>query len=364
MKKKYTVFVSSTYEDLKEERQEVMRVLLEADCIPCGMEYFPATDDSTLDFIKRIIDDCDYYVLILGGKYGSTDSSGQSYTEKEYLYAQEKGIPTLSFLRNNLKSLSADLCEDTAKKRRRLNQFRELAKENKICKFWSNKDELARRVLQSISQIIRDAPGAGWVRADFPVEKAIAAMNDYDECGVRRLYPKGHKIESFEQMLASPACRRFRMLAYSGVTFTLCYKNELKEFLASGGEVQYLLSNPKTVYLEQASSIHHRNQASHIAADVDSCIQAIQSILEDAESLAKKKGTRCGSFEVRFFDTELRNQLLICDDEDGNQSAWLTVLLPPLGAVNCTMIEYEKTDNCVQYFDTIWNRHAGDKVAL
>ena len=34
MEKRYQVFVSSTYQDLQEERQEVMHALLEQDCIP------------------------------------------------------------------------------------------------------------------------------------------------------------------------------------------------------------------------------------------------------------------------------------------------------------------------------------------
>lgn len=53
MEKRYQVFVSSTYRDLIEERVEVMQALLELDCIPCGMEYFPAADDSQWEFIKN-----------------------------------------------------------------------------------------------------------------------------------------------------------------------------------------------------------------------------------------------------------------------------------------------------------------------
>ena len=34
MNKRYQVFVSSTFEDLQEERKEVMQALLELDCIP------------------------------------------------------------------------------------------------------------------------------------------------------------------------------------------------------------------------------------------------------------------------------------------------------------------------------------------
>ena len=41
--KRYQVFVISTYQDLQQERQEVMQALLSLDCIPTGMELFPPT---------------------------------------------------------------------------------------------------------------------------------------------------------------------------------------------------------------------------------------------------------------------------------------------------------------------------------
>jgi hypothetical protein len=81
--KKYQVFVSSTYNDLVQERAAIIRTLMELDCIPCGMEAFPAVDDEQFEFIKKIIDDCDYYVLLVGGRYGSTHEDGISYTQKE-----------------------------------------------------------------------------------------------------------------------------------------------------------------------------------------------------------------------------------------------------------------------------------------
>jgi len=50
MDKRYQVFVSSTYADLREERGKG---------IPSGMELFPAADEEQWAFIKRVIDDCD-----------------------------------------------------------------------------------------------------------------------------------------------------------------------------------------------------------------------------------------------------------------------------------------------------------------
>ena len=98
MDKRYQVFVSSTYADLKEERQKVLQTLMQMDCIPSGMEMFPAVDEEQLEFIKKVIDDCDYYLLIIGNRYGSTTIDGISYTEKEYDYAVEKQIKVIAFL--------------------------------------------------------------------------------------------------------------------------------------------------------------------------------------------------------------------------------------------------------------------------
>ena len=219
MKKKYTVFVSSTYEDLKEERQEVMKALLEMDCIPCGMEYFPATEDKTLRYIKRIIDDCDYYVLILGGKYGSTDAKGMSYTEKEYRYAKKQKIPMISFIRDDLDSLPRAKCELDPAKAERLEKFRKMASDKKVCRFWSNKDGLARAVTSSMTQLIEDTPRNGWVRADFPIEDAAAALNDFTANGIRRIHARGRGVRSYEQILNSPACRSLRVLGLAVESF-------------------------------------------------------------------------------------------------------------------------------------------------
>jgi hypothetical protein len=66
--KRYQVFVSSTYEDLIDERQQVMQALLELNCIPLGMDFFPAANEEQWGLIKSVIKDCDYYIVIIGSK--------------------------------------------------------------------------------------------------------------------------------------------------------------------------------------------------------------------------------------------------------------------------------------------------------
>jgi hypothetical protein len=83
MEKRYQVFVSSTYDDLRDERREVMQALLKTKCIPTGMELFPAANDDSLTHIKRFIAQCDYYIVIVGRRYGSLGPDDKSFTERE-----------------------------------------------------------------------------------------------------------------------------------------------------------------------------------------------------------------------------------------------------------------------------------------
>ncbi len=73
--KRYQVFISSTFSDLLNERKMILDLLLMADCIPAGMEAFAAADAEQFDIIKKVIDLCDYYVLIIGKRYGTVHSS-------------------------------------------------------------------------------------------------------------------------------------------------------------------------------------------------------------------------------------------------------------------------------------------------
>ncbi len=178
MNKKFQVFVSSTYRDLTEERQEVMQALLELDCIPVGMELFPAADDDQWTLIKRLIDDCDYYILIIGGRYGSINENGISYTQMEYEYALSQDIPIISFLHKNPSDISVSKSEDKPELKKKLGEFRQIS-EKKLCKYWESPLELGSQVSRSLVKLIKDKPRPGWVKADLlPSEELTRQLLD------------------------------------------------------------------------------------------------------------------------------------------------------------------------------------------
>jgi hypothetical protein len=179
MEKRYQVFVSSTYADLKEERQKVIQTLIEMDCIPSGMELFPAADEEQWEFIKRIIDDCDYYLLIIGGRYGSTTLDGISYTEKEYDYAIKKGIKVIALLHENPNEISFGKSEIDLNLRDRLNLFREKVSQNRLVKFWNKAEDLPGLVALSLQKTIKTYPAIGWIRADRASSEEL--LNEINE---------------------------------------------------------------------------------------------------------------------------------------------------------------------------------------
>jgi hypothetical protein len=163
--KKYQVFVSSTYEDLKDERKDVIQALLELDCIPVGMEMFPATDEDQWSLIKDLILDCDYYVLIIGGRYGSLSKDGISYTQKEYEFAIQNEIPSISFLHKDPDQIIVAKTDRDKEKAELLDSFKKIVAE-KMIRHWETPEQLGSIVSRSLVKLIKTKPRTGWVKAD------------------------------------------------------------------------------------------------------------------------------------------------------------------------------------------------------
>ena len=200
MEKKYQIFISSTYIDLVEARVKVRDTILSMLHFPVGMEMFNAADEEQWEIIQETIDSSDYYVLILGQRYGSEISdAGISYTEKEFLYAREKKVPTLVFIIDDGVPLKKEFIETDPEKQAKLDAFKEEAKKNRLVKWWKNEEELARLVMAALYQEFARKKRPGWVRCDnFDLEAShteILALNKR----VRELEQENQELQSHMQ---------------------------------------------------------------------------------------------------------------------------------------------------------------------
>ncbi|MBD8100641.1 DUF4062 domain-containing protein [Pseudomonas fluorescens] len=165
MSKKYQVFISSTFQDLRDHRDQAMKAVLDMGHIPMGMEMFSAADEEQWAIITRQIRDSDYYVLIVAHRYGSLDTQGISYTEKEYDYAISLGVPILAFIISDGALWPNDQQEPDSDSRKKLTDFKRKIK-TKLIQFWQNKDELHGKISIALMKAITAYPRTGWIRAD------------------------------------------------------------------------------------------------------------------------------------------------------------------------------------------------------
>lgn len=167
--KKYQVFISSTYQDLKEERRAVEETIIRSGDFPVGMEAFPAADDEQFDFIKTVISQCDYYILVIAGKYGSISPDGKSYTEKEYDYAVKIGVPVLVMVHENIDTIPANKTEGDVERRKQLDFFIEKVSTGRLRKTWNSADSLKLAVREALDHAKATKSRPGWIRGDHPM---------------------------------------------------------------------------------------------------------------------------------------------------------------------------------------------------
>lgn len=194
--RRYQVFVSSTFDDLQEERQKVLQAVLEMKAFPAGMELFPSANDEQWAFIQREIESSDYYIVITAGKYGSLAEDDRSFTEKEYEYALSLKKYVMSFLRRDLPGLEGRQLEQEPDRRQKLAAFHEKVKRSKLVKFYDSPEELKSLVMQALVHAFRFQPEEGWVRA-----KNARRLEDLED--VTRLQKRVMELEAENAKLSA-----------------------------------------------------------------------------------------------------------------------------------------------------------------
>ena len=167
MKKKFQVFISSTYTDLIEERQVAVESVLNAGHIPAGMELFKSGDRTQKEVIKKWIEDSDVYFLILGGRYGSIDpETEKSYTHWEYDYATNLGKPMFSVvisekgLDEKVKVIGRPAMESSYGQQ--YNAFKEQVL-TKISRFTDDLKDIKITILESLQELSDNNQIEGWI---------------------------------------------------------------------------------------------------------------------------------------------------------------------------------------------------------
>lgn len=164
--RKFQVFISSTFEDLKSHRQSIIYEVLKAGHIPVGMEFFTSGQKLNQEFLSKQIHHSDVFVLLIAARRGAEIRPGQSYTNFEFEEAIKAKKEIIAFLQEspNHTELSSDV-----------SRFRDRVRgAGLIVEEFSNEGQLSVKFITALhSRITAMVEGpefrrAGWVRAaDF-----------------------------------------------------------------------------------------------------------------------------------------------------------------------------------------------------
>jgi hypothetical protein len=255
VRRKYTVFLSSSFKDLQKARQELVMEILKIGHIPVGMEMFHAGDALNLDVIERAIRDCDIFVILVGARLGEIVGGGQNiaYVEWEYELARRLEKPTIVFLLNNTEYTTArdSLPREDPERRNDelLDAFRNKVQQapdgggKRIVDFFSYTDpgDLRAKLSDAIKLEFLALPG-GWVSGVM-----------YDEL-VKR-------VHFDETVSANPFFRRFatRLNRFGKLSKRTLLQQQLKRAIARHFWQLYLptiaLFGTSRLFFESGSSI-------------------------------------------------------------------------------------------------------------
>lgn len=172
--RRFQIFVSSTFEDLKKERKKAIEVIFERGHIPIALERFSAANKSDLEVIKKVMAECQVYILILGHRYGSIPPGEEiSYTELEYELAKQNNLLILPFIlrteeihKRRKEELDPNNAKDKAEllNLAKLERFHDSIRQYR--QLWRPEDDFKYKVLKALDDNLKECKKPGFVRVE------------------------------------------------------------------------------------------------------------------------------------------------------------------------------------------------------
>lgn len=241
-KKKYQIFISSTYIDLIEERQAAVEAIVKMGHIPAGMELFKA-GKSQWQTITKWIDESDIYVLILGGRYGSINpAEGKSYTHLEYEYALSQGKPAFALVLdddfiNKKEQENPELAEVVNKEK--YEEFKELVK-TKIVKFIEDIKDIKIELPENVRNLEETCHLEGWSKGTN-TEEGLKYLEK-----ILKLTEENQKLKTKITLLENKLIKQSEEVKFNGgLTFIELKKALENEFLDVPEDLLGKIGTPK-----------------------------------------------------------------------------------------------------------------------
>ncbi|MDY6856807.1 MAG: DUF4062 domain-containing protein [Thermodesulfobacteriota bacterium] len=264
--RRFQIFISSTFMDLKEERKKAISVVVDQHHIPIALENFAASHATDFEVIEKSIEDSQIYLVILGHRYGEiSEGKDKSYTEIEYDLAEKNGLLIIPFI----------LCNDEIKIRRDkldhnnpmdlkeinnkklLEDFHEKVKK-RFYKQWSPEDEFKYLVLEALKEEIPKCqkPGLTWEGTTEQKQFLTYASGNEFIVQIVRSITRFEKLDQrcTEKVDKKTELARFFVQKYGNQII----KNKINLFLESGSTIVFVANQLAKFLRERNANVDIR----------------------------------------------------------------------------------------------------------
>ncbi|MDR0324371.1 MAG: DUF4062 domain-containing protein, partial [Treponema sp.] len=190
---KYHVFIGSSLDDLKNERKELFRIVMELGHIPVMADYIDSTARNAAQLLQKTIEECDYFVALVAHKYkagGKNDENDEILPLiAECSIAVKKGIPILSLIIDEKARWKPVKKETDIEYIRKLNNFKAKLHDGPF-ETWQNTPDLCQKAQNLLVKQFHVNMQPGWVRADKTIQPGVA--NELSRLSSENSYLRRH----------------------------------------------------------------------------------------------------------------------------------------------------------------------------
>jgi hypothetical protein len=258
-----TIYLSSTYEDLKDYRRTVIDALRKSGYQVVNMEDYVARDERPVDACLKDIEQVEVYVGIFAFRYGYIpplehgNPEGLSITELEYRYAEKAGKTCLVFLAEENMAwprLHLDECTGQGESGAKIKRLRQHLSSEKTGSFFNSPHQLASLVQSAIFQSLSAKPSPSAQTAPSAITWDIAKLGS-PYPGLAHFTPKFSPVYFGRESEVNEVLDRFaqpagRFMIISGDSGTG------KSSLVDAGVLPRLPADTQTVYMLPSQGEH------------------------------------------------------------------------------------------------------------
>jgi hypothetical protein len=172
---KYHIFIGSTLDDLKSERKELLRLVMELGHIPVVADYLDDSARNGPKLLQKAIEECDYFIALVAHKYVAGTAKAQKILPliDEYAIAAQKGVPVLALVIDDKARWKPVKKEKDPVRIRKLNDSKAKLAAGP-CANWLNTPDLCQKAQTLLLQELNLNTRPGWVRADSVIGPGVA----------------------------------------------------------------------------------------------------------------------------------------------------------------------------------------------